>query len=93
MTQGPDVVVQAFLIGGADGPVVADPGTLPSLLREDIANAIEISDYDDIHILVAWRTEFVQIVVAAMGNPFRTFWPTLAQLTQHLEPEGFHLLR
>jgi hypothetical protein len=68
MAQRPDSLAQAFLIRSADGPVIQDQSNLPRLLGEGIAQAIDISNHDDIDIAIVRRTDFAQRLLAARGS-------------------------
>ena len=68
MPRAPNLVIQAFLIRSADGLFILDQSTLPRLLGEGIAHAIEISNLDDIDIAIMRRTDFAQILLAARSS-------------------------
>lgn len=68
MAQGPNLVIQAFLIRRAVGTFILDQSTLPRLLGEGIAHAIEISNLDDIDIAIVRRKDFAQILLAARSS-------------------------
>ena len=68
MAQGPNLVIQAFLISRAVGPFILDQSTLLRLLGKGIAHPIEISNLNDIDIAIVRRTDFAPILLAARSS-------------------------
>ena len=68
MAQGPNLVIQAFLISRSVGPFILDQSTLLRLLGKGIAHAIEISNLNDIDIAIVRRTDFAPILLAARSS-------------------------